>query len=487
MKTIKWSEISRREILKAGTTAAALSASAPFVAGQAFAGAEEDRIVASAKKAAPNGAELTGIMWSNYQTATQPIVKEFGDMTGITLPKIQDISTFEIPQRAMAEALSKSPEFDFFHVDTNMIPSLASAGLLEPLDDYFESAGFDIKAVGDFGKFLTYKGKTYGVTTDGNVHTQFIRADLFDNPDERKAFADKNGKEMAWPKTWEDELELYKHFHRPDDGIWSSGNLRDRGSSIAWWYMYLYSAGGFPFTDDMDPNIDNDAGEYAVQTYLNMKAVSHPEAAGWGTPQMIPRIVAGNTFGQQYWDGIIALAENPAKSKTAGKWHYGPVPGSMHSGKHLIRSVSTPNVGILVNRHSPRKAAMAHLAMYMGTSANSARIVGDPVNTFHDPWHVDHFQAGSLPEKTYTAGGMKAIKQNLEVVTPPIFLTGLLEFETELKRNISEAYAGNKSAKQVNKDTTDAWARAIRRIGKRRLREELATYKSLFPSVDVPT
>ncbi|MEK9662902.1 MAG: twin-arginine translocation signal domain-containing protein, partial [Alphaproteobacteria bacterium] len=126
MTTIKWSELSRREILKAGTTAAALGASASFVSGQAFAGAEEDRIVASAKKAVPNGAELTGIMWSNYQTATQPIVKEFGDLTGITLPKIQDISTFEIPQRAMAEALSKSPEFDFFHVDTNMIPSLAS-------------------------------------------------------------------------------------------------------------------------------------------------------------------------------------------------------------------------------------------------------------------------------------------------------------------------------------------------------------------------
>ena len=82
---------------------------------------------------------------------------------------------------------------------------------------------------------------------------------------------------------------------------------------------------------------------------------------------------------------------------------------------------------------------------------------------------------------------MAAIKQNLEIVTPPIFMTGLLEFETELKRNISEAYAGDKTAKQVNKDTTDAWARAIRRIGKRRLKEELATYKSLFPSVDVPS
>jgi hypothetical protein len=72
-ETIKWSEVSRREILKAGTAAAAFGAATPMMAGSAFASAEEDRIVASAKKAAPSGAELTGIMWSNYQTDSQGI------------------------------------------------------------------------------------------------------------------------------------------------------------------------------------------------------------------------------------------------------------------------------------------------------------------------------------------------------------------------------------------------------------------------------
>ena len=484
---IKWSELSRREALKAGTAAAAVGAATPMMSGTAFAGTEEDSIVAAAKKAVPGGQDLTGLMWGLYSSGAKPVMDDFAGLTNIKISKLQDISAFEIPQRAMAEALSKSPEFDFFHVDTNMIPSLASAGLLEPLDDYMAAANFKINAVGDFGKFLTYKGKTYGITTDGNVHTQFIRKDLFENPDERKAFADKHGKEMAWPETWEDDLELMKFFHRPEQDLWGSANLRDRGSSVAWWYMYLYSAGGFPFTDDMEPNIDNDAGEYAFKTYLDVKEVSHPEASGWGTPQMIPRIINGNAFSCQYWDGIIALAENPSKSKTSGMWSYGPVPGSKFSGKLIKRSVSTPNVGILVNRHSPRKEAMAYMALFMGTAENSARIVGDPANTFHDPWHVDHFKPGSLPEKVYTKGGMDAIKQNLQIVTPPIFLTGLLEFETELKRNLSEMYAGDKTAKKAASDTSEAWARSIRRIGKRRLRDELETYKSLFPSIDVPS
>ncbi len=250
--------------------------------------------------------------------------------------------------------------------------------------------------------------------------------------------------------------------------------------------MYLYSAGGFPFTDDMEPNISNPAGEYAIQTFVNLKEVSHPEAPGWGTPQMIPRIVAGNTFGQQYWDGTIGLIENPEKSKTTGKWLYGPVPGSKFSGKMLKRSVSAPSVSVQVNRHSPRKAAAAYLAMYLATGKNSSIIVGDRVNAFHDPWHADHFKPGSLPEQKYTPAGMAAIRKNLEIVTPPIYMTGLLEFETEVKRNISEAYVGDKNARQACKDIEDGWAKAIRRIGKSKLKEELATYKSLFPKNDVP-
>jgi len=482
VQKIKWADFSRRQIMKAGAVAAATGVLPTALTSSALAGAEEDRIVANAKKL--GATEVTGILWANYQIAMSPIIKSFGEATGITLPKTLDISILDTPPRAMAEALSKSGEFDFFHLDSNMIPSLASAGLLEPLDDYMEAAGFKINAVGDFGKFMTYKGKTYGMPTDGNVMVQFVRKDLFENPDEKKAFADKHGREMTWPETWEEELELMNFFTRPDDNLWGSANLRDRGSSMAWFYMYLYSAGGFPFDDDMTPTLDTPEGEYAVQTFLNVKSASHPEASGWGTPQMIPRIVNGNAFACQYWDGIIALAENPEKSKTTGKWTYGLVPGSKFSGKQVHRSTSTPIAAVVINRHSPRKAQMAHMAMYMATAANSSLIVGDRVNTFHDPWHVDHFKEGSKPFETYTAPGMAAIERNLKITTPPIYLTGLLEFETDLKRNVSEAYTGDKTAKQVVKDTEAAWKRTVRRIGKRKLKEELATYKSLFPSVD---
>ena len=481
---MKIANFTRRQALKGAMTTAAAAGVLP-VAGvsQAFGAAEDDRIIAAAKKA--GSAELGGMIWSNYYVAMSPFVDEFSNATGTTIPKIQDISIFDIPARAMAEALSKSPEFDFFHIDSNMIPSLASAGLLEPLDEYMEEAGFKLDAVGDFAGFMKYKGKTYGMPTDGNV---FVAGYLWDKitDDIKKKYADKQGKAFGWPETWEDELTISQLVHDPDNDFFGTGDLRNRGNGIAWWYQYFYAAGGFPFDDDMNPTLNTAAGEYAMETYLNLKSVSHPEAPGWGTPQMIPRWFNGQTFGGQYWDGIIAGTNNTKLSKTAGRFKWGLVPGSKASGKLVHRSISSPIAALLVNRHSPRKRQMAFLAMFLATAKNSSQIVGDPVNTFHDPWHTAHFAAGSKPEKVYTAGGMAAIKQNLQITAPPIYMTGLLEFQDVLSKNLSEAYTGGMSVKEVLKQTEDAWKRSVRRIGKRKLKEELASYKAVFPSVDKP-
>jgi maltose-binding protein MalE len=454
----------------------------PFGIPTAFAAtAEEDRIVAAAKKL--KGTDVKGMIWSNYYRAMQPSMEEFKKLTGFGVGSIQDISIFDAPQRAMAEALSRSPQFDFFHIDSNMIPSLASAGLLEPLDSYMKETGFKIDAVGDFSNFMTYKGQTYGVPTDGNVHTQFLRWDVVEAG--KKKYEDKFGKTPTWPETWEQDLQMMKFFQDPDKDFYGSANLRNRANGVTWWYMYFYSAGGFPFDDDMNPTLNNDAGNYAVKTFLDIKQVSHPEASGWGTPQMIPRIVKDKAFSCQYWDGIISLAENPKASTTVGKWKYGLVPGSDHSGKRMYRSISSPLAALLINRYSPRKAQAAMLAMYCATLAQSEKIVGDRVNTFHDPWHKGHMTS-KIVKEAYTEGGLAAINKNLQITSPPIYLTGYLEFQDALAKNLSEAYVGQLAAKDVLPKTEEAWKAIVRRTGKRKLTEELASYKAVMPTKNAP-
>ena len=450
---------------------------------RAFAATPEERIAAAAK---PLGkTDVRGMIWSNYYIPMTPSMEEFRKQTGIGVGSIQDISIFDAPQRAMAEAVSRSPQFDFFHIDSNMIPSLASAGLLEPLDEYMKKSNFKIDAIGHYANFMTYKGQTYGVPTDGNVHVQYIRKDLFEDPDNQKRYADKFGKKIAWPETWEDDLRLQQFFHNPDKGIWGSGSLRNRANGATWWYMMFYSAGGFPFDNDMNPTLNNAAGQYAVDVYLSEKKSAHPESAGWGTPQMIPRIVGGNVATAQYWDGTIKQIENKEKSKMAGKFLYGVVPGSRLSGKLIHRSISSPLAAVLVNKYSPRKAQAAYLALWWGTGKNSTQIVSDNVNVFHDAWAKEHMTAPSVIA-AYTKEGLKTVERSFHVVSPPVYLTGYLEFQDSLAKNLSEAYVGQLPAKDVLKKTEEEWNAIIRRTGKNKLKDELASYKAVMPKVDTP-
>jgi hypothetical protein len=75
----------------------------------------------------------------------------------------------------------------------------------------------------------------------------------------------------------------------------------------------------------------------------------------------------------------------------------------------------------------------------------------------------------------------------MQVVSPPIYLTGYLEFQDLLAKNLSEAYTGQLPARDVLKRTTDEWIGVVNRIGKRKLIEELASYKAVMPKKDVPT
>jgi multiple sugar transport system substrate-binding protein len=476
------SNMSRRRFIEGGvglTVANLIPGTTPL----AFAASMEERTVAAAKAA--GAADVSGMIWSPYLVPMQPVIAEFKKQTGIGVGGVQDISIFDAPQRAMAEALSRSPQFDFIHIDSNMIPSLASAGYLEPLDQYMKQADFKIEAVADYANFMTYKGQTYGIPTDGNVHIQYVRKDLLEDADNRKKFADKHGKELKFPETWEDDLRIQETLMDPSKDLYGSGNLRNRANGPTWWYMIFYSAGGFTFDDDMNPTLDTPAGHYAVDIYLRDKKVAHPESAGWGTPQMIPRISQGHVVSCQYWDGTAKLNENPAKSKLRGKWLYGVVPGSDFSGKRIHRSISSPLAALLINKYSPRKAQAAYLALWLGSGKNSIPIVSDPVNTFNDAWAKEHMTAPPVIE-AYSAAAIKAIETNFQVVAPPTYLTGYLEFQDTLGKNLSEAYVGQLPAKDVLKKTQDEWSAIVRRIGRGKLKDELASYKAVMPKRNLP-
>jgi len=67
------------------------------------------------------------------------------------------------------------------------------------------------------------------------VHIQYVRKDCWRDPDNRKKFADKHGKELKFPETWEDDLRIQQTLMDPSKDLYGSGNLRNRANGPTWW------------------------------------------------------------------------------------------------------------------------------------------------------------------------------------------------------------------------------------------------------------
>ena len=108
------SGFSRRTFLQGSvglTVANFVPGTTPF----ASAATMEEQTITAAKAAGK--ADVNGMIWSPYLVPMKPVIAEFTKETGIGIGAVQDISIFDAPQRAMAEALSHSPQFDFIHID----------------------------------------------------------------------------------------------------------------------------------------------------------------------------------------------------------------------------------------------------------------------------------------------------------------------------------------------------------------------------------
>jgi len=445
----------------------------------------EERAINGAKVLKKN-LDLNILIWGQYYSnRMRELAAEFKEKTGIGIGAVQDIATPAIPARVMAEAVAKSTAFDIVHVAAAMIPTLVNAGYVLPMDQLMERGGMIYRSVGPQSLQTHYRGENYGLITDGNVMATGIRKDLFENPDERKRFADKHGKPLKWPDTWDDYDEIAKFFTRPPE-LYGVADLRSRnwGGPI-WFLMRFYANGGFPFADDMTPTLFNDAGRNAIAGYLATKAYSVKDIAVWGTTQNIPFVVRGGAAMWTYWTGGFGVSQR-ADSKTKGKWDYGVVPGSRMTGHLVKRTVSDPVIALILNRRGQDPEAAYWLTQYWTTPKNSTELVADPKLQFHDAWAPEHMTDPRVLAK-YTPQGVQATKECLQVSCPPILLPGYLEFTDVLDKNLADAFVGTISADDALKKTETEWRAVVKRIGTKLLVKDLATYKEAFPKIDLPT
>src|SRR3546814_2985453 len=78
-------------------------------------------------------------------------------------------------------------------------------------------------------------------TIDGDLHTLSYRVDLFEDPEEQKAFRDKYGYDLAPPVTWDQYYDVAEFFTRPEEKLWGTVEAFWRGGQ-QFWFFFTHAA-----------------------------------------------------------------------------------------------------------------------------------------------------------------------------------------------------------------------------------------------------
>jgi multiple sugar transport system substrate-binding protein len=434
---------------------------------------------AAKELAAGRDITLTIMQPSGSLGNVKPVADVFTEMTGIKVAYLE-VPLGEINQKVLLEAVSRSGSFDIALPATFGLPDLVESGILVNLDDYagkYAPADFhddELYSIGDF-----YKGNLYGYQTDGDTYVMFYLKDWLENADEQKAFADKHGYALKVPDTWQELDAMMAHFHRPDKGMYGGALFRTQ-YFIAWeWWVRFHAKGFFPLDDDLNPQINNDAGVAALEELIAASQHLYPGARTNGLFENFEAFGEGDKFCNIGWGGTQKYL-NSDKSKVKGRLAFGPTPGGMVGGSLLKTPYFNWGWNYVVSAVSPQPEISYLFTLFACSPAMSTIAVRDPAGYF-DPFRGAHYQDAEII-KTYSKEFLTAHEDSMRNSIPDLYLKGQGEYFDELRVNLQAADVGEKTARQALDDTAAAWDRITRRMGKRSQAVQWSFLKSIYPA-----
>jgi multiple sugar transport system substrate-binding protein len=408
----------------------------------------------------------------------KPVADRWTAETGIAVEYLE-VPLGEINQKVLLEAVSKTGSFDIALPATFGIPDLAESGILVNLDQYalkYEPVDFQADALYTIGDY--YKGSLYGYQTDGDTYVMFYNNEWLQNPDEQKGFADKNGYELKVPDTWEELDAQMAWFHRPDEGMYGGALFRTQ-YFIAWeWWGRFHAKGYYPLDDELNPQINNEAGVAALEELIAASAYLYPGARTNGLFENFEAYGEGDKYANIGWGGTQKFL-NSEKSKIRGKMAFGTMPGGIVDGELLRAPYFNWGWNYVVSSVSPEPEIAYLFTLYACSPVMSTIAVRDPAGYF-DPFRGAHYEDPEI-QAAYTTDFLVVHKDSMANSIPDLYLKGQGEYFDELRVNLGAADAGTKTAQQALDDTAESWERITRRMGARSQAVQWAFLKSSYP------
>jgi hypothetical protein len=269
------------------------------------------------------------------------------------------------------------------------------------------------------------------------------------------------------PETWEELDAMMAFFHRPDQNMFGGALFRTQ-YFIAWeWWGRFHAKGFYPLDDELNPQINNEAGVAALEELIAASQHLYPGAKTNGLFENFEAYGEGNKFANIGWGGTQKYLHSE-KSKMKGKMAFGLMPGGIVDGQLLRTPYFNWGWNYIVSAAAAEPEIGYLFTLYATSPAMSTIATRDPDGYF-DPTRGAHYEDGEIRE-TYSPEFLEVHRVSMQNSIPDLYLKGQGEYFDELRVNLTAADSGTKTAKQALDDTASAgngspgaWGPAARR------------------------
>ena len=362
----------------------------------------------------------------SWGAPSEELVAKFEAKTGIKV-EVSTLKGADLKTKVMQAAAGKVNPADIIFVGISDLGTLGSSGILKDLNGFVPDSIFD-KVAG--ANFFEMDGATYAVP----MYQQMVMIDY------DKSALEKIGTTAASIKTWKDfeniavklkEQGIYEYPLAMAVRHWS-------------WYLIALSSGSTLFDKDGNPTFDNpsDPAYAAYKQLINWFKMGLISPERLTSPNAHPSFWAGQGAFHQGWQGSLAIANNPEKSKVAPNADYLLLPE-----KHFTWSLPA-GLGISSYTKYP-KAALSFIEFMVSEEPQLFSYEGNGMFPSNKKVFADLGAQGKID-------GWGAMAEQAKYVIPlPYNTPWFAEFETELKNSLLRAAKGEVDVDKAIKDLGD--------------------------------
>jgi multiple sugar transport system substrate-binding protein len=415
--------------------------------------------------------KLDVLLNSLYRNSFPDFAAEWKELTGVELVS-EPLGYTDIPSKVMGEAVAKTGAFDMFNDFPYTQPDAASAGVLQPLDEYAAKYKPDFSGIpAAFVAQQYYNGKQYSFVLDGDHIMLVLRKDIVENPLARAEFKAATGKELGCPDTmadWEEQAEFFNTkagqtrwgvtFEQP-----LYGAMAYRSVNFSHRHFPAYF-GGLLFDKDMNPKIDTPQGIAAIKSLASIVKYMPEDIQGWGTPQIYPFWGSGQAYSVMSFPSIFGYGNANPTSTVKGKQLPCVIPATTAGGTPVRRAAEAAGTSYMVNSYGDHPELAYLFIQWLTSPSVGNRAIAHPKG-FWDPFRKQNLGVKGIQEK-FSNEFLEKTMENAEYTTSLLYIEGHYEYMKILDNNLSDVMNGNITAEQAAKKVAKGWNGVTEDIGR---------------------